>query len=32
MKVGPQGCEDSGLEDRDNAATTKAGRGENRLP
>lgn len=25
----PEGCEDAGLEDRDDAATTKAARGEN---
>lgn len=28
----PQGYEDAGLEDRDDVATTKAGRGENSLP
>lgn len=31
MKMDPEGCEDAGLEDRDDAATTKAGRGENRV-
>lgn len=31
-KMEPQGYEDAGLEDRDDVATTKAGRGENSLP
>lgn len=32
MKMEPQGCEDAVLEDRDDSATTKTGRGENSLP